>query len=100
MRRTRIEWAGETIHWRLDVHFNEVFCRVEDKNVQQNLIIFRKAALNIINSFNAAFQRTMFELLPFKLIDVVHESGIARMGIFQSTDDLYEWLKPQGKNVL
>lgn len=52
---------------------------------------------NLQKEINAAFQRTMFDLLPYKLIGVVHESGIARMGIFQSTDDLYEWLKPQRK---
>ena len=44
----RKEWSVETMHWILDVHFEEDFCRVEDKNIQQNLIMFRKFALNII----------------------------------------------------
>ncbi len=50
----RLEWSVETMHWLLDVHFAEDFCRVEDKNVQQNLNIFRKAALNFINNFKSA----------------------------------------------
>jgi len=33
----RKEWSVETIHWLLDVHFEKDFCRVEDKNIQQNL---------------------------------------------------------------
>ena len=36
------------MHWLLDVHFNEDLCRVEDKNVQQNLNIVRKIVLNSI----------------------------------------------------
>ena len=48
---TRMEWSVESMHWLLDVHFSEDFCRVEDKNVQQNLNILRKFALSIIKSF-------------------------------------------------
>ncbi|MCL2105446.1 MAG: ISAs1 family transposase, partial [Kiritimatiellaeota bacterium] len=32
------------------VHFGEDFCRVEDKNVQQNLNIARKIALNCVKT--------------------------------------------------
>ena len=39
------------MHWLLDVHFGEDFCRVEDENVQQNLNIVRKIALNSIKSY-------------------------------------------------
>lgn len=41
----------EAMHWLLDVHFEEDWCRVEDKTVQSNLNIFRKAAINIIKLF-------------------------------------------------
>ncbi len=33
------------------MHFEEDFCRVEDENVQQNLNIVRKIALNALNLF-------------------------------------------------
>ncbi len=51
LRHARLEWSVETMHWLLDVHFREDFCRVEDKNVQQNLNIVRKIVLNSIKAF-------------------------------------------------
>ena len=39
------------MHWLLDVHFGEDFCRVEDENIQQNLHIVRKIALNSIKAY-------------------------------------------------
>jgi predicted transposase YbfD/YdcC len=47
----RNEWSVETMHWFLDVHFGEDFCRIEDIELQKNLSIFRKVALNIINNY-------------------------------------------------
>jgi len=52
LKHARLEWSVETMHWLLDVHFGEDFCRSEDKNVQQNLNIIRKIALNSIKLFN------------------------------------------------
>ena len=37
LKQARLEWSVETMHWLLDVHFHEDFCRIEDRNVQQNL---------------------------------------------------------------
>ena len=51
LRRARLEWSVESMHWLLDVHFGEDFCRVEDSNVQQNLNIARKIALNSIKGY-------------------------------------------------
>jgi len=34
------------MHWLLDVHFREDFCRMEDADVQRSLNIVRKIALN------------------------------------------------------
>jgi hypothetical protein len=51
LRHARLEWSVETMHWLLDVHFGEDFCRVEDRNVQQNLNIVRKIALNTIKDY-------------------------------------------------
>jgi len=39
------------MHWLLDVHFREDFCRIEDKNVQQVLNMVRKIALNCVKSY-------------------------------------------------
>lgn len=51
LHHARMEWAVESMHWLLDIHFDEDGCRVEDKNVQQNLNMLRKAALNTIKQF-------------------------------------------------
>ena len=47
----RLEWSVETMHWLLDVHFDEDYCRIEDKNIQQNLNMIRKIALNSIKDY-------------------------------------------------
>ena len=47
----RLEWSVETMHYILDIHFNEDFCRVEDRNVQQNLNMARKIAMNSVRNY-------------------------------------------------
>ena len=51
LKHARLEWSVETMHWFLDVHFGEDFCRVEDENVQQSLNMVRKIALNSIKNY-------------------------------------------------
>ncbi|ERK04352.1 transposase, IS4 family [Treponema socranskii subsp. socranskii VPI DR56BR1116 = ATCC 35536] len=47
LHHAREEWSVESMHWLLDVHFDEDRCRVQSKNVQQNLNMLHKCALNI-----------------------------------------------------
>ena len=54
LHHARTEWTVETMHWLLDVHFGEDFCRVQDLNVQKNLNILRKCAINLIKRFKVA----------------------------------------------
>jgi len=51
LKHARCEWSVETMHWLLDVHFEEDSCRVEDKTIQQNLNMVRKIVLNSINNY-------------------------------------------------
>ena len=51
LHHARLEWSVETMHWLLDVHFGEDFCRVQDEVVLQNLNIFHKIVLNYIKLF-------------------------------------------------
>lgn len=37
----------------MDVHFDENGCRVENKNVQNNLNMLHKAALNVIKRYKS-----------------------------------------------
>ena len=51
LRYARNEWSVETMHWLLDVHFREDFCMAADKNLQENLNIVRKIAINCIRAY-------------------------------------------------
>lgn len=69
LHHARMEWSVETMHWLLDVHFEEDHCRVEDKNVQQNLNMLRKVAINLIKKYKErsaskrAISKIMFDCL-------------------------------------
>ena len=51
LNHARMEWAVESMHWLLDVHYNEDKTRVWDMNVQKILNSARKIALNMIRIF-------------------------------------------------
>ena len=48
-----MEWSVESMHWLLDVHFEEDWCLIENKEVQQHLNMFRKAAINLVKIFKS-----------------------------------------------
>ena len=50
LKHARLEWSVESMHWLLDVHFREDFCRVADETVQQVLNAVRKIALNCVKT--------------------------------------------------
>ena len=52
----RTEWSVESMHWLLDVHFDEDKCRIESKNIQQNLNMLHKVALNIVRIYKRETQ--------------------------------------------
>ena len=56
LHHAREEWSVESMHWLLDVHFDEDRCRVQSKNVQQNLNMLHKCALNIIRIYKRETQ--------------------------------------------
>ena len=37
LHHARMEWAVESMHWLLDVHYGEDYCRIANKAAQQNL---------------------------------------------------------------
>ena len=65
----RLEWSVEVMHWLLDVHFGEDSCRVQDQNIQDNLNMARKIALNCIkiykekNGIKRTISKIMFDCL-------------------------------------
>jgi predicted transposase YbfD/YdcC len=79
LRHARLEWSVESMHWLLDVHFQEDYCRVESENVQQNLNIVRKIALNSVKLFKEKrklkrpLSKIMFDCLldPLSMIPIL-----------------------------
>jgi predicted transposase YbfD/YdcC len=53
LKHARLEWGVESMHWLLDVHFNEDKTRVWDMNVHKILNTLRKIALNLAKDFKA-----------------------------------------------
>lgn len=54
LTHARLEWGVESMHWLLDVHYEEDKTRVWDMNVQKILNTARKIALNMIRIFKNA----------------------------------------------
>lgn len=78
LHHARMEWTVETMHWLLDVHFGEDYCRVEDRNIQQNLNMLRKAAINLIKWHKArtALKRSMSKIMFDCLLNPYYISEI------------------------
>lgn len=53
LKHVRLEWTVESMHWLLDVHYNEDKTRVWDKNIQQTLNVMRKIALNFARKYKS-----------------------------------------------
>lgn len=71
LHHARMEWSVETMHWLLDVHFGEDFCRVEDRGIQQNLNMLRKLAINVIKQYKerAGIKRAISKIMLDCLLD-------------------------------
>ena len=54
LTHARLEWAVESMHWLLDVHYAEDKTRVWDMNIQKVLNTARKIALNMIRLYKSA----------------------------------------------
>lgn len=56
LKHARLEWAVESMHWLLNVHFHEDKTKVWDMNVQENLNIMRKIALNLARLYKNRYE--------------------------------------------
>ena len=69
LHHARMEWSVESMHWLLDVHFEEDWCRIESKDVQQCLNMFRKVAINFIKNFkNRNYSKTSISNIMFECL--------------------------------
>ena len=53
LHHARMEWAVESMHWLLDVHFDEDYLRVANKTIQENLNLLRKFSLGLIKQYKS-----------------------------------------------
>lgn len=82
LRHARQEWAVETMHWLLDVHFEEDYFRVANQAIQQNMNLLRKFVLSIIKQYkqHTASKRPMSQIMfdcllsPASILKVLDKS--------------------------
>lgn len=67
----RMEWAVETMHWLLDVHYEEDYCRIENRTIQQNLNLLRKFTISLLNQYKArtSSKRALSKIMLDCLLD-------------------------------
>jgi predicted transposase YbfD/YdcC len=56
LKITRQEWAVESMHWQLDVIFNEDRTTLHEENGQMTLNILRKTVLNMLRPYRDQFE--------------------------------------------
>lgn len=76
LRHARLEWGVESMHWLLDVHFNEDKTKVWDMNIQKTLNLTRKIALNLAKIFkNRTYSKLpISKILKRNLFDILNLS--------------------------
>ena len=71
LHHARMEWAVESMHWLLDVHFEEDYLRIANKTIQENMNLLRKFSLGLIKQYksNTASKRPLSKLMFDCLLD-------------------------------
>ena len=71
LHHARMEWAVESMHWMLDVHFDEDYLRVANKTIQENMNLLRKFSLNLIKQYKSktSSKRPLSKLMFDCLLD-------------------------------
>jgi len=70
----RNEWSVESMHWLLDVHFDEDSCRLRSINSNENMNMIRKIALNYLRVYKTETNsRLPFSKLMLSCLCDCHE---------------------------
>ena len=63
-----MEWGVEAMHWLLDVHYREDYLRAQNENIQKNMNMSRKLALNLARGYkNEHAKKTPLSHIMFGL---------------------------------
>jgi len=76
LHHARMEWAVESMHWLLDVHFQEDKTAVYDMNVQKILNTVRKIVLNLVRIYRDANHK------PSTALSSVMKDNLFDIGVF------------------
>lgn len=79
LHHARMEWGVEAMHWLLDVRYREDYFRAQNENLQKNMNMARKLALNLAriyknkSSMKTPMSHIMFDCLmnPEHLLAVI-----------------------------
>lgn len=80
LKHARLEWAVESMHWLLDVHYQEDKTKVWDMNIQKTLNILRKIALNLAREYKNKYEprKAISGILKRNLFDINNLSEFIR----------------------
>lgn len=80
LKHARLEWTVESMHWMLDVHYQEDKTKVWDMNVQKTLNILRKIALNLARDYKNKYEprKAISGILKRNLFDINNLSEFIR----------------------
>ena len=76
LHHARMEWSVESMHWLLDVHFQEDKTSIYDMNVQKILNTVRKIALNLIRIYKTANHK------PNKALNGIMKDNLFDLDVF------------------
>lgn len=78
LKHARLEWKIESMHWLLDVHFEEDKTKVRNMEVQKTLNLMRKIVISILKQYQASLPKhiPMSNILLQNLLDITQLSRI------------------------
>lgn len=86
---TRQEWAIESMHWQLDVIFNEDRTTLHEEKAQKTMNILRKTVLNIVRTYRDKFKPKL------NLVDIMRNCLFdtdVLLDVMRSFDNCYSFV--------
>ena len=82
LHHARMEWSVETMHWLLDVRYREDYLRAQNENIQKNMNMSRKLALNLAGVYkNRHSKKTPLSHIIFDCLMDTHHLSVRRSAI-------------------
>ena len=73
LHHARMEWGVETMHWLLDVRYREDYFGAQNENIQKNMNMSRKLALNLARVYkNKHAKKTPLSHIMFDCLIYPH----------------------------